>query len=202
MKGAVGVVESLELSFRFKDKDKLVSGSDEVLNDFVVCKESKADLVLGMPWLWLRETKIDPHGKRISIYVELYHSARIAPAPLKMIDLDVENHKHRKRRHGIFHNTPPAPLLPRRMDDNVSKHSKATKNKKYPKVDLGDGCGNLSIKTHLNNIGTKQPWIKSETNSSSSDSESTGSDWYDLNPIKSRKNRVHISEASKAKKKK
>ncbi|CAG8634075.1 6985_t:CDS:2 [Gigaspora rosea] len=30
-------------------KDKLVSGSDEVLNDFVVCKEPKADLVLGMP---------------------------------------------------------------------------------------------------------------------------------------------------------
>jgi hypothetical protein len=68
MKGIVGVVESLELSFRFKGKDKLVSGSDEVLNDFVVCKEPKADLVLGMPWLWLRETKIDPRGERISIY--------------------------------------------------------------------------------------------------------------------------------------
>ncbi|CAG8578712.1 11489_t:CDS:1 [Ambispora leptoticha] len=68
MKGAVGVVESLELSFRFKGRDKLVSGSDKVLNDFVVCKEPKADLVLGMPWLWLRETKIDPHGERISIY--------------------------------------------------------------------------------------------------------------------------------------
>ena len=33
MKNAVGVVENLELSFRFKGKDKLVSGSDEVLND-------------------------------------------------------------------------------------------------------------------------------------------------------------------------
>ncbi|CAG8616545.1 4163_t:CDS:2 [Ambispora gerdemannii] len=48
MKGAVGVMKSLELSFRFKDKDKLVSGNDEVLNDFVVCKEPKADLVLGI----------------------------------------------------------------------------------------------------------------------------------------------------------
>ncbi|CAG8827379.1 13990_t:CDS:1, partial [Racocetra persica] len=51
MKDALGIVESLELSFRFKSKNKLVSGSDKVLNDFVVCKESKADLVLGMPWL-------------------------------------------------------------------------------------------------------------------------------------------------------
>ena len=33
MKDSVGVVENLELSFRFKGKDKLVSGSDEVLND-------------------------------------------------------------------------------------------------------------------------------------------------------------------------
>ena len=40
----------------------------------------------------------------------------------------------------------------------------------------------------------KLSWIKSETetNSSSSDSESTGSNWYDLDPIKPRKNRVHI----------
>jgi hypothetical protein len=37
----------------------------------------------------------------------------------------------------------------------------------------------------------KLPWIKSETetNLSSSDSESTSSDWYDLDPIKPRKNR-------------
>ncbi|CAG8831698.1 10500_t:CDS:1, partial [Gigaspora rosea] len=35
MKDALGIVESLELSFQFKGKDKLVSGSDEVFNDFV-----------------------------------------------------------------------------------------------------------------------------------------------------------------------
>ena len=42
----------------------------------------------------------------------------------------------------------------------------------------------------------KLPWIKSETetNLSSSDSESTSSDWYDLDPIKPRKNRVHIKK--------
>ncbi|CAG8641909.1 6731_t:CDS:1, partial [Gigaspora rosea] len=68
VKDALGIVESLELSFRFKGKDKLVSGSDEVFNDFVVCKETKADLVLGMQWLWLHETKIDSYNERISIY--------------------------------------------------------------------------------------------------------------------------------------
>ncbi|CAG8735049.1 15201_t:CDS:1, partial [Gigaspora rosea] len=68
LKDALGIVESLELSFRFKGKNKLVSGSDEVLNNFVVCKEPKADLVLGMPWLWLRETKIDPYNEKILIY--------------------------------------------------------------------------------------------------------------------------------------
>ncbi|CAG8650072.1 2656_t:CDS:1, partial [Diversispora eburnea] len=29
---------------------------------------------------------------------------------------------------------------------------RASKNKKYPKVDLGDRCKKLSIKMHLNNI--------------------------------------------------
>ncbi|CAG8571379.1 7900_t:CDS:2 [Paraglomus occultum] len=39
-------------------------------------------------------------------------------------------------------------------------------------------------------------WIKSETetNRSSSDSESTDSDWYDLDSIKPRKNHVHIKK--------
>ncbi|CAG8749246.1 11201_t:CDS:1, partial [Racocetra fulgida] len=68
MKDALGIMESLKLSFQFKDKDKLVSGSDEVFNDFVVYKEPKADLVLGMQWLWLHETKIDPYNEKISIY--------------------------------------------------------------------------------------------------------------------------------------
>ena len=52
----------------------------------------------------------------------------------------------------IFRNIPLIPPTPRRLDDDASKNSGVTKNKKYPKVDLGDGCGKLSIKTHLNNI--------------------------------------------------
>ncbi|CAG8755171.1 19071_t:CDS:1, partial [Dentiscutata erythropus] len=63
---------------------------------------------------------------------------------------DVENNKHRKRHHKISRNIPPAP--PRRLNDDVPKNNRASKNKKYPKVDLSDGCGKLSIKTYFNNI--------------------------------------------------
>ncbi|CAG8785035.1 24259_t:CDS:2, partial [Dentiscutata erythropus] len=59
------LVEKLGIKY---SKDKLVSGSDEVLNNFVVYKEPKADFVLGIPWLWLHETKIDPYNEKISIY--------------------------------------------------------------------------------------------------------------------------------------
>ncbi|CAG8596363.1 1174_t:CDS:2, partial [Diversispora eburnea] len=75
---------------------------------------------------------------------------------------------------------------------------RVSKNKKYPKVDLGNGCEKLSLKTHLNNIWKsvysiendieygvfdklriidyelscinkgKLPWIKSETDPSNS----------------------------------
>ena len=69
MKDAIGIVKSLELSFQFKGKDKLIKSSiDKVLNDYVVCKEPKADFVLGMLWLQLHKTKIDPYNERISIY--------------------------------------------------------------------------------------------------------------------------------------
>ena len=64
----------------------------------------------------------------------------------------IQDIKYQKKRHGIFHNMPPVPPMPRRLDDYVFKNSRATKNKKFPKVDLGDGCGKLLIKTHLNNI--------------------------------------------------
>ncbi|CAG8683934.1 16881_t:CDS:1, partial [Cetraspora pellucida] len=108
-----------------------------------------------------------------------------------------------------------------RLNDDVSKNSGASKIKKYPKIYLGDGDRNLSIKTHLNNIwesdhfiendieyrnfGANQPLAKKlcnieyelscinkaklarnkseiETSSSGSDSQSTGSDWYDVDP--------------------
>jgi len=113
--------------------------------------------------------------------------------------------KHQKSRRGIFHNIPPAPPTPRRLNDDVSKNSGAGKIKKYPKIDLSDGGGKLSIKTHLNNIWksvhsiendieygvfeklriieyelscinkAKLPWIKSETDPSKSSSSDSES---------------------------
>ncbi|CAG8591035.1 227_t:CDS:2, partial [Diversispora eburnea] len=63
-----------------------------------------------------------------------------------------QNIKHQKSHRRIFHNIPPAPPTSRRLNDNVLKNSRASKNKKYSKVDLDDGCGKLSLKMYLNNI--------------------------------------------------
>jgi hypothetical protein len=68
LKNSVGKIEWLDISFRYKGKDRLLSDSDEVLNDFEVIEEPKADLVLGLPWLWLREAIIDIRNGGIKIY--------------------------------------------------------------------------------------------------------------------------------------
>ena len=45
-------LECLDLSFRYKGKDRLVStNGDDIFNDFVVIEKPKVDLVLGLPWL-------------------------------------------------------------------------------------------------------------------------------------------------------
>jgi len=44
------------------------------------------------------------------------------------------------------------PLTLRRLNNDVFKNSKAIKNKKSFKVELGDKGKNLSITTHVNNI--------------------------------------------------
>ena len=46
---------------------------------------------------------------------------------IKKILSDVEDNKHQKRRHGIFCNVPHVHLIPRRLDDGVSKNSRASK---------------------------------------------------------------------------
>jgi len=69
VKNSLGTIDCLDISFRYKGKDRLVSGSDEAFNDFeVVTKPGKADLILGIPWLWIREAKIDMWKKGITIY--------------------------------------------------------------------------------------------------------------------------------------
>lgn len=60
MKNSLGTIDCLDISFRYKGKDRLVSNSDYVFNNFeVVAKPCKVDLILGIPWLWIREAKID-----------------------------------------------------------------------------------------------------------------------------------------------
>src|SRR4051794_1678981 len=66
---SLGTIDCLDLSFRYKGKDRLFSGSDETLNNFEVNKDYylKADLVLGLLWLLLRDAEIDIQ-KGIKIY--------------------------------------------------------------------------------------------------------------------------------------
>src|SRR5271170_4673433 len=68
MKNSLGYIECLELSFRYKKNDELVGQVDESLNSFEVIKDSKADIVLGLPWLWLREAEINIQKGGIKIY--------------------------------------------------------------------------------------------------------------------------------------
>lgn len=69
-KNALGFIDCLELTFEFEGKDKFLTGADEVMNDFIVTEQPKAELVLGLPWLWLREALIDIHKEKILIYGE------------------------------------------------------------------------------------------------------------------------------------
>jgi hypothetical protein len=69
VKNSLGTIDCIDISFQYEGKDRLVSGSDEVFNDFeVVAKPGKADLILGIPWLWVREAKIDMKKGGIRIY--------------------------------------------------------------------------------------------------------------------------------------
>ncbi|GBB95841.1 hypothetical protein RclHR1_26240003 [Rhizophagus clarus] len=49
-------------------KDRLVSGSVKIFNDFEVIKKLCTDLVLGLPWLYLCNAKIDIQKEGIKIY--------------------------------------------------------------------------------------------------------------------------------------
>uniref|UniRef100_U9T4A6 Uncharacterized protein n=1 Tax=Rhizophagus irregularis (strain DAOM 181602 / DAOM 197198 / MUCL 43194) TaxID=747089 RepID=U9T4A6_RHIID len=70
------LVDKLEMEYteykeknRLEWKDKLVStNGDDVFNDFMIIEKPKADLVLGLPWLWLREAKIDMEKQGLTIY--------------------------------------------------------------------------------------------------------------------------------------
>ncbi|PKY56443.1 hypothetical protein RhiirA4_476742 [Rhizophagus irregularis] len=65
---ALEYLGALDLSIKYEGEDSLVSCHDEIFNDFVVVEEPKADLVLGLLWLRLRETKVDIGKSGITIY--------------------------------------------------------------------------------------------------------------------------------------
>lgn len=69
VKNSLGTIDCIDISFQYEGIDRLVSGSDNAFNDFeVVTKPGKADLILGIPWLWIHEAKIDMWKKGITIY--------------------------------------------------------------------------------------------------------------------------------------
>ncbi|CAG8764437.1 28612_t:CDS:2, partial [Gigaspora margarita] len=115
----------------------------------------------------------------------------------KKLSFRSKDNKHRKKHHGVFDNISPTPLPPRKV--YASKNSGATKNKKYPKsVHSIENDIEYRIFEKLHIIEyelsclnkAKLPWIKSDTETKSSSSDS---DWY-LDLIKPRKNYVYIKK--------
>ncbi|CAJ0924801.1 3420_t:CDS:2 [Entrophospora sp. SA101] len=175
-KDAIGEIKCLDLQFQYNGKWQSLDGTEVI--DFQIRKNPSFDLVLGQDWLWVREAKISfefssktcEHrakividGMSIPLTDEDFNKANSTKnnSPesditldelvdmFKKLSLRSKDNKQRKRYHS---NISPVSPTPGRLNDDVSKNSGASKIKKYPKVDLGDGCGNLSIKTHLNNI--------------------------------------------------
>ncbi|CAG8437756.1 1703_t:CDS:2, partial [Acaulospora colombiana] len=214
---AIGEINCLDLQFRHKGKWQSLDGTDAI--DFEIRKNPTFDLVLGQGWLWVHEVKMSfkfSHRENFDPLAKIEINGMSTPLINKdsRPTGDSSNHKVSFTRNNlsksteakpglaqeeqrIFHNIPPVPPSSRKLNDDVSKNSGASKIKKYPKVDLDDGCGKLSIKTHLNNIWksvhsiennieygifeklriieyelscinkAKLPWIKSETETNS-----------------------------------
>ncbi|CAG8734793.1 28707_t:CDS:2, partial [Racocetra persica] len=183
-------IKCLDLQFHYKGKWRSLDGTEVI--DFQIHKNPSFDLVLGQDWLWMREAKISfgfslgtcKHYAKIEIDGMSIPLIKEDSRPFRDDSL---NHKASSTKNNLSKSTESKPDLAQEEVINIINKILS---------DLGDGCGNLTIKTHLNNIWKSVHSIENdiETNSSSSDSESTGSDWYDLDPIKFRKNRVHIKK--------
>ena len=53
-------LEYLDLSFWYKERDRLIFiNGNNIFKNFVIIEKPKADLVLGLPWLWLCKAKIN-----------------------------------------------------------------------------------------------------------------------------------------------
>ncbi|CAG8636396.1 2347_t:CDS:2, partial [Diversispora eburnea] len=166
--------DKLEEDYRLEgvSGDDLIDGTEVI--DFQICKNPSFDLVLGQKWLWMHKVKII-FGFSSRTY-EHRDKIVIDNMSIPLIEGDgrpMDNSKSHKTSSGKNNSSnlvkSKAGLIKdeitnminkilsdvennKRLDNDVPKNSRVSKNKKYPKVDLGDGCGKLSLKTYLNNI--------------------------------------------------
>ena len=124
---------------------------------FKIRKNPTFDLVLGQGLLWAHEVKMcfNPNAKIVidgmsiplidedfnkasSSKNNLSKSTESKPGLAQEEVMNIINKilsgaqdiKHQKSHHGIFHNMPPVPPMPRRLDDDVSKnHGVSKKNR-------------------------------------------------------------------------
>ena len=57
----------------------MLENVDEAYSNFKVIKKPKADLVLGLPWLWLREAEINIQKEGIKIYGDFVPFCKYPP---------------------------------------------------------------------------------------------------------------------------
>ncbi|CAG8616498.1 9109_t:CDS:2 [Diversispora eburnea] len=91
---------------------------------------------------------------------------------------NAKDNKYQKSHHGIFHNITPVPPLFRRLNNDVLKNSRVNKNKKYPKVDLGDRVFDKFriIEYELSCINKgKLSWVLLDSSDTSNSSDSSSS---------------------------
>nr|CAG8637708.1 15071_t:CDS:1 [Entrophospora candida] len=158
-KDAIGEINCLDLQFQYKGTYHSLDNTDVI--NFEIRKNPTFDLVLGQGWLWAHEVKMrfNPNAKividgmSIPLIDEDFNKASSSKNSslesdlsieeitnmIKILSLRSEDNKQQKRHHDNIPLVSPA-------------HRRVSKIKKYPMIDLGDGCGKLSIKTHLNNI--------------------------------------------------
>ncbi|CAG8633268.1 322_t:CDS:2, partial [Diversispora eburnea] len=137
-------IKGLDLQFRYKGKT--YEHRDKIVIDNMSIPLIEGD---GRPMDDLKSYKTSS-GKNNSPKFNL-SKKEITNITKKLLS-NAKDNKYQKSHHGIFHNITPVPPPFRRLNNDVPKNSRASKNKKYHKVDLGDRCEKFSLKTHLNNI--------------------------------------------------
>ncbi|RHZ80846.1 hypothetical protein Glove_131g92 [Diversispora epigaea] len=173
-----------------------IPDEDIIVIDFQIRKNPSFDLVLRQDWLWAHEVKIS-----FKFSSGTYEQYGIITDPKNHCFVIIDGMSIPLIEEG---STPTGSSLSHKVSS--TKNRRISKIKKYPKIDLGNGGGNLLIKIHLNNIWksvysiendieyrifeklciieyelscinkAKLPWVNSETETSSSSSDSEPTD--------------------------